>query len=46
MSEEKEDSTTVREPGGDDAPEESVKRREELAEKVREANYLSVNWPR
>lgn len=55
---EKGDSTTVRDPsGGDDdepndAPEESVtpprmsRSREELAERVREANYLSVNWPR
>ncbi|BDH08938.1 hypothetical protein HOK021_01170 [Streptomyces hygroscopicus] len=59
MSEEKEekgDSTTVRDPSGDDQPgnasEESVtprrmsQSREELAERVREANYLSVKWPR
>lgn len=55
--EEKGDFTTVRDPSGDDdepndEPEESVtprrmsRSREELAERVREANYLSVNWPR
>jgi hypothetical protein len=46
VSEEKGDSATVRDPSGDDEPGESVKRREELAQRVREANHLSVHWPR
>lgn len=45
-SEESSDSTDVRDPSDDDEPEESLKRREELAKRVREANHFSTNWPR
>lgn len=37
---------TGSETGSEEEQEESVKRREELVERVREANRLSVHWPR
>lgn len=46
MSEETADSSAARDAGSDDEQGESAKRREELVERVREANRLSVNRPR
>ncbi|GAA5611358.1 hypothetical protein Spla01_02505 [Streptomyces platensis] len=46
MSEDTGDPSAAHDPGTEDGQEESVKRREELVERVREANRLSVNRPR
>lgn len=46
VREESGDSTDVGDPSEDDEPEESVKRHEELAKRVREANHFSTKWPR
>lgn len=46
VSEETAGPSAAREAGSEEAKEESAKRREELVERVREANRLSVNRPR
>jgi len=45
-NEERAESGAAHDRGTEEETEESVKRREELVERVREANRLSVNRPR